>query len=461
MALDFALPMGKMIYELAVTLRGERSVYARLLHLQYLQTQSTEAVCEEQRTALVGLLEKNLRRIPYYRDFVEVTIGLTKENVTERILQLPVLEKEHLQTGADQLRVEGWRGGHTTKTTGGSTGRPVTLWKNREAIAQEMAATWLGYGWFGVNIGDPCVRFWGQPSNNIRRRLRYLAADTAMRRVTLSAFGYDRSDLHRYVRRINRHRPTYLYGYVSALSDLARYLLESGERVDNRLLKCVVTTAEVLSEPQRRTIQRAFGVPVQNEYGCGEVGPIAYECPEGSLHLLPTNQFVEILDPAGLPVAPGEPGAIVITDLTNEVMPLIRYRVGDTGAFGDACACGRPFPVLASVFGREYDFVEAPNGKRFHGEFFMYIFEDLRRSNPEIVQFQVVQYTQTSLLVRVVISADASLPERAIKEQFGKRLPVFSITVLEVPHIARRPSGKMRIVENQLMASGDSGESHE
>ena len=321
--------------------------------------------------------------------------------------EVPILEKEVIQERSEALLADGWVGRFTTKTTGGSTGRPVTVRKNSEAIAQGMAATWLGYGWYGVRVGDPCVRFWGQPPRNLKRRLRYMAADLATHRKTLSAFGYTRENLGEYVDTIDRFRPAYLYGYVSVLEDLARYLVDKGRSLSGAYLKSVVTTSEVLSSPQRAVIAEAFGVPVQNEYGCGELGPIAYECREGSLHLLPTNQYLEIVDDNGCAVPAGESGHIVLTDLTNRAMPLIRYRIGDMGRSAGPCSCGRPFPVLGEVFGREYDFVEAPDGRRFHGEFFMYAFEDLRQRHPEIGQFQVVQTAATELVVRVVRSGSS------------------------------------------------------
>ena len=256
--------------------------------------------------------------------------------------------------------------------------------------------------------------------------------------------------MREYVDRIHRARPAYLYGYVSVLEDLARYVIHRAGGLRDDFLRLVVTTSEVLSAPQRQIIREAFGVPVQNEYGCGEMGPIAYECPEGSLHLFPTNQYVEILDNEDRPVAHGQPGHLVITDLTNQVMPLLRYRVGDLGRLGDPCPCGRPFPVLQEVYGREYDFVEAPDGRRFHGEFFMYAFEDLRKTHPEIGQFQVVQTGEARLSVRVVALGAAVDTLSAVRNELAKRLAGFEVSVEPVERLERQPSGIMRVVENRL-----------
>jgi phenylacetate-CoA ligase len=213
----------------------------------------------------------------------------------------------------------------------------------------------------------------------------------------------------------------------------------------------VITTAEVLTDAQRMAITEGFGVPVQNEYGCGEVGPIAYQCPEGSLHLLPTNQLVEIVRPDGEPAGMGETGAVLITDLTNHAMPLIRYRVGDNAAFGGPCPCGRPFPTILQVFGREYDFVEAADGRRYHGEFFMYVFEDLRQRAPELAKFRVIQISLNHLLVKIVSPTEPTADSvKKVQEEFSRRLPDFRVDVELVEQLTRMPSGKMRIVENRI-----------
>lgn len=439
--------LGQVAYRSAVWMRGEDSVFERLKDLRRFETGSRDLVGAFQENALRRLLVV-AANVPYYADLLKTTAGDCADP-REQLGMLPILTKTAVQKDPESFRTPNWSGRVIHKTTGGSTGRPVTITKDAGAVAQEMAATWLGYGWFGVRIGDPCVRFWGQPIRNLKRRARYLAADVAMHRLTLSAFGYDAQDLRRYLRIIHRFRPRYLYGYVSALEDLARTMLEEGVHPPSSLTS-VVSTSEVLTGPQRALMERAFGVPIQNEYGCGEVGPIAYECRQGSLHLLPTNQLIEIVDVNGGPVSPGEAGSVLVTDLTNHAMPLIRYRVGDTAAFADDCSCGRPFPTIRNVLGREYDYIEDALGRRYHGEFFMYIFEDLRKQHPEIEKFQVIQVDLNQLVVRIVAPESSLDAFEAVGREFGRRLEGFSVSIDRIDRIARLPSGKTRIVENRI-----------
>ena len=336
--------------------------------------------------------------------------------------------------------------GGTLKTTGGSTGEPLTLLKSPDAVARELAATWRGYRWAGIDMGARQARFWGVPFARTDR-LRATLIDFVCHRRRCSAFDFDADNLERYARRLKRFRPTYFYGYVSMLVAFANYYRDRGVASPIRP-RCIITTSEVLTPSDRALLEQVFGAPVFNEYGCGELGTIAHECEHGSLHVSDENMIVETLD-GNRPCGPARKGEIVITELNNHVMPLIRYRTGDFGMLADRpCACGRGLAVLDHVFGRAYDFVVAADGRRFHGEFLMYVFEEAQRHEMGIAQFQVQQETLTRFLVRIVPGqgfssrATSAVLER-MRQYLGDAIHVDFETVTEIP---REPSGKMRVI---------------
>ena len=439
-----------VIYPTVVRLRGEGDVFASLRELETLQWRSADELARRQSAALAETLRRASQQVPYYRRTWGKTVDLPAEAAREALATLPFLTKRELQEAADELLSERRPRRVTSKTTGGSTGQAVTLLKDRHATAREMAASWLGYGWFGVRIGDRAVRFWGQPFTR-RRRLRFAAADFAMHRIRFSAFAFDTADLRAYWERCRRFRPDYLYGYVSMLDAFASHLIEVG--IDGRQLglKLVVTTAEVLSDPQRARLHRAFGCPVQNEYGCGEVGPIAYECPRGALHLMSDHLLVELLGNGDRPAAPGESGEVVVTDLANRAMPLVRYRLGDFAVAGTApCLCGRGFPTLQRIWGRAYDFVETGDGRRFHGEFFMYLFEELRQQGRGIPQFQVVQEGPADLAIALLSPTEPSAELLShLRGRIERHLGPMRVAVTRVDRIERARSGKMAVIVNR------------
>ena len=118
----------------------------------------------------------------------------------------------------------------------------------------------------------------------------------------------------------------------------------------------------VLHDWERRTIEEVFQCPVTNRYGCEEVSLIACECQRhDGLHVNADGIYLEVLRPDGTPCPPGEPGMIVVTDLVNRAMPIIRYQVGDMGVLSDRqCPCGRGLPLLEKIEGRMADYVVTP-----------------------------------------------------------------------------------------------------
>lgn len=434
-------------------------MFERVRELEALQWLPEARLLERQAARLTELLAYAARRSPYYAAAWGARRAFDPASVFEQLRELPIIGKPDLQASHEAMLARPAVRRVTRKVTGGSTGEAVGVVKDRAAIAAERAATALAYGWLGVRMGDRAVRFWGAPTT-MERRFRFAASDFAMHRLRFSAFAFDDADLERYWRRCAEFQPDYFYGYVSMLEALAHFVVRRGLRREWPGLKAVITTSEVLTQPQRALLARAFGAPVQNEYGCGEVGPVAYDCEHASLHLMTESQVVEVLRPDGSPAGPGESGEIVLTDLNNHAMPLVRYRVGDLAVVGEPCRCGRGFPVLEKVWGREYDLVEAPDGRRYHGEFFMYLFEDLRSRGAGVEKFQVVQLDSTSLEVKLVIrdANDASRLETAIHDEFRRRLPSMHVAMSRVSGIPPKPSGKSTVVENRWLKSRQAAE---
>src|SRR5207302_1711333 len=107
-----------------------------------------------------------------------------------------------------------------------------------------------------------------------------------------------------------------------------------------------------------------FGCPVFDRYGCREVGNIAHECSaHRGLHVHSDINVVELLV-GDRPAAPETAGDVVLTNLTNFVMPIIRYDLGDQAvASASVCTCGRHGPLLERIVGRQVDVTVSPAGK--------------------------------------------------------------------------------------------------
>lgn len=413
-----------------------------------------ERMRELQRQRLRKLLAHARLHVARFRN-LDVRVDEPSVPLSAVLERLPCLTKSEIQSWPDEFRSTARLGRLTPKTTGGSTGVPVTIWKTRHAMRWELAAAWRGYGWAGVAIGDRQARFWGVPyTEGGRRRARL--TDLVCNRYRCSAFSFRDEDMARYVQELRRFRPRYFYGYVSMLTEFAGWFRARGERAPFDL-RCVVTTSEVLGEPQRRLLAETFRTRVFNEYGCGELGTVAHECEHGRLHLNAENMIVEVFD-GNSPCGPGRMGELVITELNNVAMPLVRYRTGDYAAFAaEECPCGRTLPVIDRLYGRAYDFIVGRDGRRFHGEFIMYVFEEAQRLGYGIRQFQVLQEGPARFRVRLVPGSGYDpRAEDLVAERIRAQVdPNAAICFEHVQEIQREQSGKIRLIVGLPPAAAD------
>jgi len=170
--------------------------------------------------------------------------------------------------------------------------------------------------------------------------------------------------MSQYIQVLERGRYRQIFGYPSALYLLCLHARTQGKNLRALGLKVAFVTGEVLYEYQREVISEVFNCPVANGYGGRDSALIAHECPQGGMHILADALILELVDPQGRPVPPGEAGEIVITDLYSHEAPFIRYGTGDVAVLSPRkCRCGRSLPMLEQVEGRSNDTIVAPDGR--------------------------------------------------------------------------------------------------
>jgi phenylacetate-CoA ligase len=112
-------------------------------------------------------------------------------------------------------------------------------------------------------------------------------------------------------------------------------------------------------------LEEGFGAPVRDGYGMAEFGTIAVQCDRGAYHVESERLLVEVVDADGSVLPAGERGELVVTDLMNRAMPLIRYRTGDHGSLAEGwCDCGHPGDLLTGFTGRDHGTLTFGSGLR-------------------------------------------------------------------------------------------------
>ena len=210
------------------------------------------------------------------------------------------------------------------------------------------------------------------------------------------------NDMIDYIRLWNQFKPRQVWAYVDSIYELARFV--ERKKLNVHSPNSIVVTAGTLSKDVRGYVEGVFGCKVINQYGSREVGSIACECLEQrGLHLFECFNKVEILDTNDNPVNEGGNGRIIVTNLANFSMPLIRYEIGDVGAMsGITCACGRGSKMLKTVTGRTTDHFRKKDGTIIHGEYFTHLFY----FKDWVKKFQVVQKDYDLIEIKIVLDGE-------------------------------------------------------
>lgn len=346
------------------------------------------------------------------------------ETALDLIRDLPVLTRAMLQEQGEALRARApWMAaeGISVARTSGSTGRPVAVERYLPMHRTLYGAlTFLDNRWHGR---DP-------------RRPIAIAKDMAD--GVLPAWGPLYQALGQcgaaHCRNMIEHAPADILAWLAGLDvpymvttpalalRLATLALAGGPRPAG--LEQVITFGETVTPEIRERVRAAFGARVIDRYSCEEVGWIAFQCPvhERRHHVLSGSVLLEILDEAGRPCPPGQPGRVVLTALHGLAMPLIRYEIGDYAEWAageDTCACGRTLPAIGALHGRERSFIRMPDGTlrlaRLTGEYW--------RAIAPVRDYRVVQYDDGQ--IEAFVEADRPLgPEEldALRAMLAKVL---------------------------------------
>lgn len=375
-------------------------VLAVLERSQWLPREELEAM---QRRKLRDILDWTRRESVFYRSLWDSAPEARRARSRYPELDgLPVIGKADLREFLGEFPLPGYRGRVLRIRTSGSTGVPATFLRSAEQESWFWALRLRMWEWAGWKPGEPYVAV------NLNRRTAWRKrAQDVLFRCTYLTYNAATVDAERILAAARRTRATHINGFSSSLLALAQYMTAHG--VANPGVRAVTTTGDTLAPAQRDLIARAFGVPPIDYYGAGGEGVhLASQCPaQDGYHVHLENAVTEILVD-GRPAEPGETGTVVVTQLDNRAMPLVRYDLGDLAVAGDgrACVCGRSLPIgIESIGGRACDIVSVPGGGVLLPQFFFIgAFKLLER----VKAYQVVQEVPDRITVRLIGEADCN-----------------------------------------------------
>ncbi|GAB4345880.1 MAG: phenylacetate--CoA ligase [Desulfobulbaceae bacterium] len=295
--------------------------------------------------------------VPFYRKkFEELKVDYDGFRSLEDLRRLPFTTKQDLRDNypyglfavplREVVRIHSSSGTTGVATVVGYSKNDIRTWSNLVAriltaagvTADDVIQIAFGYGLFTGGFG-----------------LHYGAE-----RVGASVIPISAGNTKRQIQIMQDFKTTALVCTPSYALIIADTLLEMGVNPNGLDLRVGLFGAEPWSEAMRREINEKLGITATDNYGLSEVmGPgVAGECREcNGLHINEDHFLLEVVDPQTLePVPPGETGELVITTLTKEAFPMIRYRTRDlTRLIPEPCPCGRTFTRMERIMGRSDD----------------------------------------------------------------------------------------------------------
>lgn len=435
----------KKVYKLIQRLQGRR-VFQVLNQLEQNQWQDGKMLSELQWRKIKVIILHAYNNVPYYKEvFTKGGISPDKIKDFNDFKNIPVLTKDDLRRAHHSLTAKNKRHIASKYSTSGSTGAPSVVFTDRNSEAYRHAAIFRSYLWIGLDIGDRIAKFWGTQLD-VKKKITDRMKDFVLNKVTLSTRSLDEVSMLMYYKTLKSFKPKALYGFTSAIYQFAQFLQNRGLPSKGIGISGVIVTGEKILPHQKEYIEKTFECNVYNNYASEEFATIAFECPEKSLHLMSENVYVEVEKPED---EDGR-GNLIITELNNFIMPLIRYRIGDVGIIScQKCACGRGLPVLKEISGRSVDFIKTPNGGIVHGISFDYLPKYFLN---EIKQFQIVQEHTDAITINLV--KERGFNDSTI-ENFKNRLrkilgDEIKLNIVFKDNISRENRGKFRFVISRL-----------
>lgn len=400
MGKNFNIMFYKYLFKIGQELRNP-SLKKWLLFLKKSDTWSLDELERYQLNRLKELLFFANEHSVFYRNKFKNNNLLVDDikNISD-IEKLPIINKRDLLDYNSEIQSSYSFKKVMRATTSGSSGESLVFNREESADSFNRASIFRGYSWYDIQPWDKNGYFWGF-NFSFLQKLKTNFLDFLQHRFRV--FSYEDKAFKAFVNKLDK--ASYLHGYSSMIFQTAKLINERNLQKPTKL-KMVKGTSEKIFETYHDEVKKAFGLRIISEYGATESGIIAFECPEGNMHINMEGVLVEEYQ-----------DEILVTNLQMKSFPIIRYKLGDyirLASRNFKCSCGRSHRVLEEVTGRV--------GSNIYGEtkiypslYFYYIFKNLVKNNGLKLNYQVIQDKKGYLLF--LIEQNMNLDEEFLLKQ--------------------------------------------
>lgn len=356
---------------------------------------------------------------PYYhKQIQEHSVNLRAEDMFAELRKIPSISKMEITRNLESIfsREYVGRKGLIAKFTGGSTGTPLEIWGNHDDYRENNVIIARQRRWVNWVGGMKTMTLFGG-SVDLPSSLRRITKRVLINDTILNIMDRSNTDFSSIVAVIRKKTPHALIAYFSILKELSQ-VCECEKRPLSGI-NVAIACAEPIEERARRHAEQWLNAPIYFQYGTRETGTFAQECrAQNGYHYAQDIIFCEVLDDDDNPC---EFGNLVITWFANKVVPLVRYKIGDSASIvTEACACGLPYHRIDRIEGRMASMIITPDNRRITSLIFPHLLKDY----DWIIEYQAEQTAKDHIVIRIRTNRKSSISDALedIKKKFNELL---------------------------------------
>lgn len=383
---------------------------------------------------LENIISYALENSSYYQ-----RLGLDKKST---ISDFPLLNKSLIKENFDKILTVSSLNGLKRMSTSGSTGTPLVVYQNKDKVRRNSADFIYFYNQGGYSIGDKLyfLRAW---ENCKKNPIILFLTNMVMQETKNMSDKNIESFLNKL--RLDKSKKS-LWAYASSLTAITNYIGNRDLSAEINI-KSIFSGSEALPDQTKEKLIKTFQCPVYSRYSSQEMGLLAQQTKQQNdlFTLNNASYYFEFLKlNSNEPVKEGELGRIVVTDLFNKAMPLLRYDTGDIGSFKYS-SDGKKY--LYRIDGRKTDFVYNTRDELISPHA---VSMAMWKFN-EIKQFQFIQKgrKEYKVLVNATESFNEELLINNMKRQMGEDAKISVEFIDEIPVLS---SGKRRYIVNEMLS---------
>ncbi|MFS4481975.1 CoF synthetase [Hyunsoonleella sp. 2307UL5-6] len=400
-----------------------------------LENFDSDASLKKRNQHLNHLLNHAIETVPFYKNYKDYN----------SIADFPVVDKLLLRNSLDDfisinfIDKQGFE-----VSTSGSTGTPFVIYQNENKKNRNTADTIFFSEKAGYKIGYKLfyIRAWSKVIS--KSKLATFLQNIKM----INVKDLNPNTISKMIKILEKGNSTNAFiGYPSAFKEICKHLDTINSKPLKAKVSSMIANAEPLGDPLKKSIKKYFGFDILSRYSNMENGILSQQVIDGGdvFHINWASYFIEILDlKEDKPAKYGTLGRVVVTDLFNYNMPLIRYDTGDLAVIEVKHNTFNKAPAFSKVEGRRMDAIYSVDGRImttvvYELEYF-----------PELKQFQLIQENENTYIVKINLDGVFNKEQKMInllKSFLGEEAIIYVEYVDEIPELS---SGKRKLTLNKF-----------